>query len=101
MGRWAKASRSGGGPPSLIAMIRAEITSGTQITVTYNSAIDVANLALSVFQSSPSGSTNDTKTQVAPNKIRFGMDNTVTGDTSLVYSGTTIGVLRPQTIAIG
>ena len=99
MGRWAQASRTGGGSTALNQM-RAAVDFGSEdIDVEYTQPVAASSFAFGQHQSQPSGATSSSYTQLTPHKLRITMSDVIDTDTSLQYAGTNPNILSPDTIA--
>lgn len=98
MGRWAQASRGGGGSSPLTMIIRAIKLDATDVELEYSANVDGGIIGADTFQSQPSGTVGDSLEQILPRKIEVTFDGDITADTSVLYAGTTAGILTPQTV---
>lgn len=101
MGRWAQRRRAGGGPPTLNYITEAAAGgAANQMFVRYAQNVDETQLIPSAFEATPSTNTGDTIDQLLPNRIRISFTGDVDTDTTLIYGGSTPGILTPQTVSI-
>ena len=98
MGRYSQRKRSGGGPPVLNHMTEAVDFDPAGITVTYSQPIDFSQLSPGAFASFPSSTSCIAITPLAAREAEYVFGFDIDTDTTLVYVGTTPGVLTPQTI---
>jgi hypothetical protein len=99
MGRWAQRKRTGGGAPVLNYIIEATNFGGETAGAEYAYKVDANALSPAAFTSNPSGEIANTILQFDPRRIIIEFDIPQDADTTLVYSGTTPGIVTPQTIA--
>jgi hypothetical protein len=102
MGRWAQRRIRGGGTnpaATLIEISTAASDDDSIVIATYTGSIDATNFANGDFTSQPSGAASVAILQDSPNSLEIDFNPaTITGDTFIQYSGTTPGVLTPQTV---
>ena len=99
MGRWAQASRTGGGATSL-NMMRAAVDFGSEdIDVEYNNPVAAGSFSVGNFSSAPRLLTSTGYTQLTAHKIRIAFGDVIDSDTTLIYAGSVPNILTPQTIA--
>lgn len=82
-------------------MLSAKLgTFADEIDVTYLRSMSATDLSAAAFEALPNGNLGDSIVQVSAREvtIAFGID--VTTNTTLEYTGTTPGVLTPQTVPI-
>lgn len=98
MGRWAQASRRGGGPllPNLI--ISAVKQGAFNILLTYQRDGDLEVLADAAFETLPEELSVEEKFQFGTRTLQLTMLDAITTETQIVYDGTTPGYLTPQTV---
>jgi len=105
MGRWSQRRHCGGGPQlptivSLITITRAQLTTLTNIEVTFSGLVTAASFNTLDFTAQPNAENPDTVTQVTGTKLALGFSNDQDTETSLDYTGTVSGVLTPQSVPI-
>jgi hypothetical protein len=103
MGRWAQRRRNGGGPPppgaELVSIEAAVIDDSETVIVTYDSSVTATGFDAAAFESEPSGETGVSVSQLSANELTLNMSGSVTGDATLVYTGTKPGITTPQSVA--
>jgi hypothetical protein len=99
MGRWAQASRTGGGPTALNFMREAFDLDTTTIRVQYNNPIGASSLTPASFSSTPSLLQPTTIFPVSAHTIDLAFAASIAADTALIYAGATPNIQSPQTIA--
>lgn len=100
MGRWAQRRRGGGGPNPLNQIISASIQGPVLIEAVYAAPVDGAGFDVAVFESDPSAEQSSSYSIGPSTTLQIFFDFSVIGDTSLTYSGTTPGILSPQTVPL-
>lgn len=98
MGRWAQASRTGGGPTALNSIRSAVDAFTTEIDVNYFHPIGAASFILATFVSNPSAQSPISITQTATHTVQLAFSLTIAADTTLVYTGSVPNILTPQTV---
>jgi hypothetical protein len=97
MGRWSQSRRTGGGA-SLNFMVRAVIIDTVTAHVYFDKVLEASLIDWTEWSSSTSGSVGDSATNIAPSVVALEFDNTITGDTTIVYSGTNPGIIADQSL---
>jgi len=96
MGRWAQRSRRGGGPHLENFIVGARLVGSLSLRVYYAKDVDASQLVANTFESLPSGESGDFTQQVAPREVEVVLVGDATGDTSMIYTGTTPGIQTPD-----
>lgn len=99
MGRWAQASRTGGGPTALNSIRKIVNIGGATATAEYYQPIGAGAFAAGNFESNPSSAVSLSVSQTADQTVAILFDSSIAGDTSIVYSGSIPNILTPQTIS--
>lgn len=100
MGRWAQRTRGGGGVTPLNLIVYVKQTGDFTQAITYQRPISRAALNPTAFQSQPTGELSTGLVQDSPRQVTATFDVETIGDVTLTYTGTTPGVLTPQTVPI-
>lgn len=98
MGRWAARRRTGGGPPLLNYITRAQIGGPTTVTLTYAADVAAASLDPANFESSPSGASGIGLAQATARVLTLETNDPVDTDSDITYGGSTPGFLTPQNV---
>lgn len=101
MGRWAQRRHGGSSVQgvSLNFIAEAEITDDIAgvITLTYYDDFDPDFFSPEDFLSEPGGAIGSVIFRTAPKVLQVTMNNVVTGDTQVTYTGPNDAVMHPQT----
>lgn len=100
MGRWAQRRLSGGGTPTLNHMTQATIDGTDFLRIDYASDIAPGDVNAAAYNTAPGGLTPTGIGQDTPLQLTLDFGENVTGQTTITYAGTTIGIRTPQTIPI-
>lgn len=84
----------------MIHMTNATVTGRATQDVTYNWPVAAASLTADAFTSNPSGEPASEALNEFANVITLFFGGDVSADTSLTYTGSTPGLLTPQTIPL-
>jgi hypothetical protein len=98
MGRWAQASRTGGGPTGINYMLQAVDSASDAIEVTYALDVGAGALTLANFVSNPTAQAANSVAQTGRRKVEFTFPLSIAADTTLVYNGTIPNFQTPQTV---
>lgn len=97
MGRWAQRTRAGGGINELNSILLATKSGSFSALLTYAFNIDATQLGLADFESELSSEQPDSINQIDNRSVELNFAGDISGDTQIVYSGATGGILTPQT----
>jgi hypothetical protein len=98
MGRWAQRTRSGGGITPLNFITTALAGGGVTIIINYSRPVDGSQLDQSAFTAEPEGEVANNLTQFDEHGIELQFPDDIAPGGTLVYDGSTPGILTPQTV---
>lgn len=105
MGNWAKQQRKGAKsivavPTGTIFMTICERPNNLLLRPNYNATVNPLLFNATDFATLPNNLVPNSISQIAPNTLRLNYVVTVAAETHLVYNGSVVNVVTPQTIAI-
>lgn len=101
MGRWSQRRRAGGGPPGISGLIEITLatqTAANELTLDYSGDVTAGDFNTADFTTFANNLSPDVINQTASNQLQLQFPVDVTGEGAIIYAGTTLNVLTPQTV---